>query len=577
MANQKTKKYISDAVFSGFSGINVPISHSGKVSTEDITNWRIRSDGALEKRCGFRFVHNFGSIIDAFWSGVIHGKFYFYVFSRGKIMYYDFSTQQQITLDYPAISDRSNPRFFYYRGRLHLAVSGGIFEIDETSVTPTIGYVPLMGKDWRNDFIGEIYQPLNVLNRKARFTYTVAEESSIFFRVVYPVASIDSVKINGEEIRPSRYYFDKLFNSVDISEVAAKDRVEIAVTFDLENSESLTPLLSSSSSAVFGGINNSRVFMWNKSGKPQVFATAFVSHTDENGSEAEYPGSGCLYFPEGYDFTVGDGKNTITSAIRHYDRLLFFTDGDVWMADSSACGYEDFPVMNINSSLGCPSEGAVGMAGNDPISVGNKKIYRWTSDTDELNECNAYCISEPLGDLLGEDFFKNAKVFTNRADDEVWFYDPNEGDTVWIFGATSKHWYKYTGISADGFFDANGSPGFFKNGSIYIFDRDCYTDVDINEEREISAEFVGGYMTFGTDKTKKLSSISYSGDNCRGLTATISPTGLKRATYDISSSSNRHAFHKKRICSGRFKDAKLTLQASGSSRPIIHSFTVSVK
>ena len=336
MATKNRNNTVS-AQFSGFDGIDLFAAHKGEPSTLNMENWQILRDGSIKKRCGFRPLCNVSSNIDAIWSGTIDGNFYIFLFVSGLVKYFNLSTESLSTVGAPNCTDKTSPRFFYLNGTLYLAVRNGIFEVTFTSIKKCEGYVPLIGKDWTNDIIGEIYQPLNVLNRRGRFTYTVSSEPSIFFRVLYPVDTVDSVKVNGMRISSDRYYYDGLFNSVNISDLSEGDKVEIAVSFRLSNSEEVSALLSTNSSTVFGGISNSRVFMWNNNGKPVVHSTAFVSNTDIKESKAVYSSSDGLYFPEGYDFTVGDGKNKIMGTQRHYDRLLFFTDGDVWMADSSAC------------------------------------------------------------------------------------------------------------------------------------------------------------------------------------------------------------------------------------------------
>lgn len=577
MATHKNKKILAEAVYSGFSGIDVSASHTGKAATSDMVNWQINKDGSIEKRRGFRPLCDLGGEIEAIWSGLIGGEFFTYAFADGKVLRYSFTDEEAITVGAPPASDLSSPRFFYLGGTLYLVVGGGIFSVGENSLSAASGYVPLMGKDWQNDIIGEIYQPMNLLNRKARFTYIVSDEPSVFFRVVYSVASIDAVRVNGRAISSQSYYFDSLFNSVNISGLGTGDRVEIAVTFAIPAPAERSELLSTDTAAVFGGVSNSRVFMWNKEGAPTVFSSAFVNKADADAAKAFYPSSDSLYFPEGYEFSVGDGKNRIRAVQRHFDRLLFFTDGDVWMADSDACGYEYIPVMNINSSIGCSAEGAVAIAGNDPISVGSRKIYLWTSDTDELNECNAYSISDSLGEMIPSELFGNARVFSHRDSGEVWFYDPEEDDTAWIYQVETKNWFRYTGISAEGFFDANGEVGFYKEGVLYTFDKECDTDIYLDGESDITATFKSGFLDFGVAGNKRLTELGLSGEKCRSLKVTLEPQDIDPQVFSISMLGSKHSRFERRLNSGRFRQMTFTIKSEGSSRPVIHGFRLAVK
>ena len=173
---------------------------------------------------------------------------------------------------------------------------------------------------------------------------------------------------------------------------------------------------------------------------------------------------------------MGEGRYPVKGLSRHYDRLLIFTDGDTWMANSADCQSEHIPVMNINSHVGCSSVGGTAVIGNSPVTVWKNGIYRWTSETDELNECNAYCISNEISENLDASFFANAVAFKNPKENELWFYDPIKANNVWVYNISKGAWYRFVGITAVGFFDANGQIGFYSNRTIYIFSNVNFVD-----------------------------------------------------------------------------------------------------
>ena len=134
------------------------------------------------------------------------------------------------------------------------------------------------------------------------------------------------------------------------------DRVEVYFTYLSRASDSaLEELMKCNRAFVFGGINNTRPFLWG--GKNGVmFTSAFVSEGSLNASRIGFAQSDALYFPVNYEFVVGDGVSPISAVSRHYDRLLIFTENGAWMADSSSCGIEDFPIyFDISEDIGFPT------------------------------------------------------------------------------------------------------------------------------------------------------------------------------------------------------------------------------
>lgn len=581
MATQKTKNGAACVSYNGFGGIDGVAAHSGGVSISDMVNFRILEDGSLEKRCGFKKLYEFPKDIQTYWCGIYGGKPRIYFLVNDIVVKYELESDELVGDGMPTGIDLSDPKFFMLDGRLYLATAGGFTYIQPNgSLVNVTGYIPHVGKDWSNDTVGEINEPLNILNRRARFTYTVSDEPSIFFRVLYPVKKIDRVEVNGNVIASSKYYFDSLYNSVNISGLDAGDRVEIAVTYELEASSSLASLRASNRVEVFGGMTNNRAFFWNDSGESVIFSSGYVSPAEEADCNRIYTGinKNYLYFPEGYEFKVGSGSNVVKAATRHYDRLLFFTDRDVWMADNETCAIEKIPTMNINSKVGCTTARGVAMAGNDPVSVGRDKIYRWTSQTDKLNECNAYCISTPIAHLLPKDFFKNAAVTASSKRAELFFYDPTSTDgVVWVYQWEKKLWYRFDGISAKAILDVEGTVCFIKDNSLYCFDEDTYYDEGDEGSRLIKARVESGTLELGGNSPRRLKGLCIRGDLMKKLKLTLAPEGISPVAYEVKEGLVKHGRIQKRLTSGRFHQMRLKLEADGSDRTLIHSVEVTAK
>ena len=260
--------------------------------------------------------------------------------------------------------------------------------------------------------------------------------------------------------------------------------------------------------------------------------------------------------------------------------MLILTEGDAWIADSAACGEEEFPVMNVNSRIGCFSEGGVVSIGNDPVSVGRRAIFRWTSETDELNECNAYSISDGISDLLSPSFFKNAAVYADESRGELWFCDPTGDGVAWIYNVKGKGWSRFDNICAEAFFDANGDVGFISDGRICVFSNECYTDcegVGDTVGTPINASLVSGIIDFSSTKPKKLKELALFADLDGGvLEARIVSDRGEQINATVSPESE-HSPYSRRLHSHRLQSLQLELSMDGDARQTVHSLRIEAR
>ena len=456
-----------------------------------------------------------------------------------------------------------------------------LFEIRGNTLVRTEGYAPLIGKDWGNNYSGEIYEPLNMLTPKGRISYIVQDPPTSFLSTHYEVERVDAVYVNGELRDPETYGVDKRLRWLSVSGLSAGDRVLAYYTF-VSDMKSRETLCKNPHAMVFGGINNSRIFVWGGEDKKRMFASAPVSQRSLEASALVYPDSGGIYFPESNNFCVGDGKHDIRAVSRHYDRLLIFTSGDTWMADSEVSSLQMFPLTRINTDVGCASIHGVAKCGNDPISVGHGNIYRWTSNTDTLEDCNARIISDGIKDILPSSFFEDAVVFTDRHNSEVLFAyrDTTEG-CVLVYSIPCNSWYIYRGISVDHFFEGESSLGFVNGGKICLFERgrtaDSFSDGSVRSiygyctyspnsfGHPTRKKRISGIMGIGELKQKELK-ITFESE--RGITESVSFAG--------GDSGGVECFYK-RLRGERFKTSKIKISTDPTVRQRIYSLTVTVR
>ncbi len=530
------------------------------------------SDGSLVCRAGVRKLCEIGARIQAVWSGRIGDYFYCYFLSNGRVYMYNESTGERLTIlcDTP-LGERGE--FFYYRGALYLVDGIGLYRVDERTLSVPHGYVPLVARNWSDNELGEIYEPHNLLCNKGRLTYTVSAQASTILRLDDFVSSVDALYINGELASADRYTLGVNSPFVTVIGLAEGDRCELYVTYRETYGDALARLKSCKRAYVFGGADSSRPFLYDASERSMLFPAGYVSEEGLMAARRVYAESDALYFPMGNEFSVGDGRYPISTLLRHYDRLLIFTEGGVWRAESGD-GYspERLPIMNVNTATDTPSPYGAALLGNNPYSVGRGAVYRWRANTDELNDCNAYVISEALGEQLGDAFCKGVFVYADKRKNEVYFTSPSADSRIWVYSEASESWSTFDGIAAEKFFDTEEGCGFISGTSVYCFD-DSLT-LDDGAVIENALELYSSEL--GTPDKKSLCAVASSFDG--GISCTLRLDGEDRdyMSFALTGESGKHYYRKKRVHTRRFSSVSARLSLS-DARGSIHSLELYVR
>ncbi len=537
----------------------------------DVVNFRILPDGSLQKRMGYKKLCSLTSRIRAVWSGKLDGVSSVFALSGGDV--YFVNPQSGATSRLATVGDSGkHADFFYYQRSLFLIDGSDIYTVAGTGVRPAVGYAPLIGKDWHEDEIGKINEPRNVLTRHARITYLIEKSTASTLYTDGAVSSIEAVYVNGTLLSSDKYMISSTPGVVIVSGLKQNDRVELYFTYSSDFSAS--KIKANTRAAVFGGISNSRPFLFGGEDGAVMYSGAYVSGSSLADCRRVYSDSDAIYFPLGYEFTVGDGRYPICAVGRHYDRLLVFTEGGVWMADSSACGTEDFPVMSINTSVAVVSHGSIAVMGNSPCAVGTNGVYAYSSNTDELDECNAHSISDAINTFLSEDTLKNGSLYYWRGADGLLLYSADT-DTVWTYSIPLSVWTRYTGIRAEKFFDLEDNAAFVYDKSIFVLEDALTKD---EGTREIQAQIVTHPEDFSTSKKKRLSyaSAEVSGGE---ITAELysGEESILRTRLAFGADSSQAALEKKRVRANRFESVTVRLSADGEARQRIISACLGVK
>ena len=556
-----------------FKGIDCRTENSDATGSSSVKNFRFKYDGSLQKREGYKKLTSVPGMIRAVWTGFLDGAQRCYVLADNKI--YEIFETGDIRTVTTANSLTGDADFFYYRGDLFLIDGKGIWILREDDLTQPTGYVPLVGNMWFDGEVGDVYQPRNLLTNKARYSYVMGENDYKLIFFDQPVQSLDSVYINGKKIAEDQYYMIG-DTAAGIYPLQSYDRLVVTVTYPPQTNIRTT-VFECTHATVFGGANNSRPFFWGNPLAPcHMFTCDYVSDTDLDECLAILPTSDAFYMPFRSVFTVGDGQFPVRAVSRHYDRLLIFTEGGTWMADSTDCSFEAQPLININMNVGVSSNRAATPVENQPCCVGNNAIWRWNSHTDELNDCNAYSISDPITPYLPAEFFKDATVFADTSRRELLFTSSSIAGTVWVYSIEKDAWSYFDGIYADKFFNLFGKVGFYNysdnQSHFYFFDPSAYTDMG----KEIVATYESNTIYSEMGLPFRLSDVyvKYSGGAVDLTVDTDSHTAKLSANLSALKKPYQNRF---RAGTGRTRSLKLKITANGTERQTLHSVGIETK
>ena len=568
MAKQSNQRPSYKTSYRGFEGVNLRKTHSGDESITLIENFRITDDKSLKKRCGFTKSCEAALPISTFFRTVIDGYETYYLLCHNLILMY--TPHNDTITPIFSLNHFTSAYFFEYLGSIYLCTDQKIYEITSNDrVVEFKPYIPLYGKDWPSSTPGEINEPINILSDKVIISYKFVTPSHGYLSIGdLNFSSIDAIYRNGELLSTDAYYYDEEYNLIALLEHEDNDEF-IAIISIRPDQATLTEreeVLKTKASSVFYELNNHSLLLWGNPSNNKIYYSKTVDSTTYDLVLKVAPNTSALYIPTNSFFTVDKHSDRVNSIIRHYDRVLIMTESSTWMTDLSQLGQKDFQLKSINASLGCSKLGGTVRINNNIISLGENAAFCWTSNTDELNECNAYSISENIQELLPTDFFKNCIITLNHQDSEIWFHNPNE-EYTWIYNTKQNAWYKYRGFLADIFLESTKYVIFSKGKEIFRFDKSFQKDY----LSTIDATFKSGDLEFNTLKYKKFNLIVLRGEFTSGkLSLTLTLDHNKTLTKEIELP-KEHSILAFRIRTGSFKTISVELSASGEGNQILHS------
>lgn len=571
MAIMNPKTALENETISDFGGI---CDHAGLTSNGalDMRNFRILSDGTLEKRCGFSKEYSFGAPVRGLWEGSVSGETYLFAVSGNRIFRKGRKDSSPVST-YTLPTSEGKVNFVYYNERLYLfdGATVLIFQSSTENFSVAEGYTPLYGKNWHPSQLGEIHEPLNMIQNKIRIHYFNSNGSTTFY-LPFTCEQIHTVRVNGSTT--NLYSFTSGTSSFTLpASQAIVGPVEVTVTLDSAFS-TRNNVLKASNASVYLTPHRQTLMTFGGPYGYYVYRSAPV--TEEMLQECRLTCSGAdpLYFPKDTAFTVGSTQHPIQALCQLDDQMLVFNDQNIWAIRYPSDTEEDAEILPIRAPVGCSSPGGVILCDGRPVAVSGGGILQLRFPSDDPNLCDTTAISNQIAERLSAELLRRAILFWNRTRNQLWVRDPLDSEgLVWIYDLERKLWFSYDGILANSFFEWDGKVYFSTDGGDV-----CYFDEasDTDNGEPISAYYNSHYLAFSHPEFPKRSlRFTLCAQTDGGSISARLKTERGEKTFSFSDDAQQiPSFFDRRLAMGRFRFLQFQLSSSTTARCRIYSLSI---
>lgn len=560
MSKIRPEQAYAKKIFDGFEGLCTDTPPSGG-GLRTISNFRIRENGVLEKRCGYRTYALFSAPIRGFWQGTVGKRVRCFAVSGSTVYLLQNGTQTDCS---EILTSGGAVRFFLYSDRLFLSDGYRIYAFDEASLRfdVTDGYAPLYGRNWHPTDQGEVYEDLNLLSPKLRIHY-LNTTGSTEFHLPYYAESIDTVRVDNRTV--TDYSLNTAGNILTLS--SAGTTVEIAFSMALEDSE-FTPLRTCTRAFTDRIDDRERLILYGSSQGNSLFCATPVDSFMLSTCKVFYPDVTPLYFTANGSVSVGTPDTPVTSLYRNHDRVLAFhkTGASSISFDADSDRVSVYPLLR---GVGCCVPGVDLTPEGDPIILNERGILQLSSTISEPDVFTLKNLSEGLTEV--RELCKKADtiVFHDTVHGELWLRDPaDEKGIVWVLRLSGKQWYCFEAINATLFCGIDGSPAYADAyGDLFVFDDTLLTDSGTPIKATLETEFL---------------SLSYPERPKRSLRVSLQAEkrGSMHLTVESEKCSTSYAFSEKddpipslidlRTSLGRFRFVRIRITDNGWCRSQYH-------
>ena len=499
MANFDTAVQRARVEFARFFGLGRSVPLCGEKSSYELRNFRLLSDGSMQRREGFLPLTVLPSAVRGVFSTVRQGQTQTYAVAGSEVYVLERSGPEWTARAIGSLnSTQGKVCFFCYDSSVLLLDGKDVWTLTPERAFKTPVYVPLYGDGW--DMLDStswvVNERPNLLTSKLRVRFWIKSANRVSLSTLAP-ASVDAALVNGKPYNTWQYDATKQELMLGVLPPSGS-LLEIYVTMPEGAVSDPARVTCASRADVIGdGVDGQVVFYGGGVPSGRLWMSRVVPQESALSVREQIPDA-CMLYVTSYDLlTVGDGLQPITGTCRHYGRSLIFTSGGTFMTDEPKGAQGRLAVKAINSRYGCSTEGGCCVSGNAPMTVWGKQVLCWNSNTDEPDECNAHDVSASVSSLFDADFGQTATAICHPSMEEVWFYHPGRGGRVFVRQQTGD-WTTFDGFEPDGLFTLGERMGFFKGGELFAFDGSATVDTDAQgTAHPIQAEYASSFMDFG--------------------------------------------------------------------------------
>ncbi|MBR4288117.1 MAG: hypothetical protein IKT50_01620 [Clostridia bacterium] len=474
-----------------FLGLRTSVdgSHELKDSeSPDMLNFKITSGGKLKRRDGCEKIFSLPGLRGIYY-GKLNGK-EIYLAVGGEVLYASHEGFDTLSPVEGEIPGKETVQFFLFYNALYLLTGDGIRKFDGERLSVPEPYVPtlMIGTSPQGD--GVLYEEANILTPYFKQKFSPDGTSKYFHPVLKRLEGVIWVKVNGRLVESDSYYWNEANRSLTMLSVPSEgvDTMEVMFEVYREGGEE-NRILNCRNAVSFGGANDTRAFLYGNRETPGMRYHSGV-----------VDGKPCFeYFPETAYALVGSGED-ITSVLRHYDRLLIWTENAAYYSYLEYMNGVDgklvasFPVLPLSDDRGCSARGQAVLVENDPCTVGASGLLRWVS-TNIRDERNAILFSDPIARALQNEDATKAILFNRKASSELYVSFDHR---IYVYHYGRKLFYYYEAPVAIRRFLEVGNQLFFAS------DEGIYHAVgDLDDGRKIPVRWRSKKMAFGDGNREK--------------------------------------------------------------------------
>lgn len=408
-------------------------------------NFAITRDGNLRRRPGTKMMIELSESapVKYLWSGRVADADMILAACNGHL--WKITAGEEFTkTDCGTINTDGSVFIFPFNKKAYI-LDGNDYKVwDGTTLSPVVGYRPLVSIAVPPEGGGELLEGINKLNGLRRSWFSPDGTATVFQLPEKGIASVDYVKsaVDGSAITG----WTANVTDGTVTFTTAPTQGVSTIEIGWSNGTTFRSQVTSMRYAeLFDGTQDTRVFLYGN-GSNQ----AFYSELDYNGDPS------AEYFPDLNVVGVGAANTPITAMIRHYSTLVCYKSDSTWAISASSLDLADgiltraYYVTPINRAIGNEAYGQAQLVLNSPRTVFGSDIYEWHNNSSyssnlSVDERQAKRITDRVFNTIKKFYLPECVCYDDNFNQE---YYVCFNDMALVHNYAVDAWYYYEGIDA---------------------------------------------------------------------------------------------------------------------------------